>query len=308
MPNQRKADYQQTRNDARAVRGRTAALRPQYGSIRSGVQAYQTGQNNDNDSNTRIREGWKGIIDNPMRGPQTYREGYAPGEINQMKTGASDIVTAGRDRAARGINRQVAAQGMGNTGAGLRSVMSMEPGWTSKGIAARRDVDLDAAEAKRSDYWKGVDYNNQDYWKGQENQQRGLQGLDVFERGREGFNLDAFKTQGGLLNDEADLERIDLASFNPEMNATEGMYQPGFWGKLGGSFANSLGSGLGSGLASYATGGFGNIGKMIPGMGGGGGSIPGPNGAIRTGGFTPSLSGRTIDASGATTMPLRRGY
>ena len=245
MPNQRKADYQQTRNDARSIREGLQEYRPQYGSIRSGIQQYQTDRNNTAESYPTIRSGWTNEINEPFRPDQTYKEGYDPSTVQAMRTSQSDIVAGGRTRAANEINRQAAAQGMQNTGAAMRSVMAMEPTWTAKAQAGRRTADLDAAEAARLDYQKNQDRIASDYWKGREARQSGLQGLDTFERGRESFNRNSFLDQLTALNDETGTYNMDIASMYPELQAQQGMYKPGFWGQFGSSFANSLGSSLG---------------------------------------------------------------
>ena len=243
----RKTGYLSVANAAQDVRAGTAAMRPQYESNLGGIQAYQNYQQNENPSFPTIRQGWNSIISNPNRPVQNYQIGYSPETQQAMRTAGSDVVAGGRTRALQNINRQAAAQGMGSTGAAMRSAMSLEPTWTSKALDARRQADLDAAAQERSDYWKAQDANTGDYWKGQENLQYGLKGLDTAEQGRENFNLKSFDTERNALNDQAALFGYDIGSLNPETNALQGAYKPGFWGQLGSSFAGALGNTLGLG-------------------------------------------------------------
>lgn len=288
MPD-RKGSYLGVANAASGIRSQLAEYRPQYGSIRSGMQAYQTAQNNASDSYPGIRAGWNQLssdwqseADNSARPDQTYKEGYDPTTVNQMRTAQSDIVAGGRTRAANEINRQVNAQGMGATGAGIRSVMAMEPTWTAKSQAGRRTADIDAAEAARIDYQKNQDRIADDYWKGRAARQYALQGkastltgLNTFETGREAFNRNSFLDQLAALDAETGTYRTDVSTLYPEMGAYEGAYQPGFWGKFGSAFATSLGSSLGGGLGGGITGFGSKIGSA---------SAPGVNYGIGAGG------------------------
>jgi len=244
----RKSAYRRVSDAAAGIRTDLGNYRPQYGSIRGGIQAYQTDRNNTAESYPTIRSGWTNEINEPFRPDQTYKEGYDPATVQAMRTSQSDIVAGGRTRASNEINRQAAAQGMQNTGAAMRSVMAMEPTWTAKSQAGRRTADLDAAEAARLDYQKNQDRIASDYWNGRQARQQGLQGLDTFEQGREAFNRNSFRDQLQALNDETGTYNMDIATLNPEMKAYEGMYQPGFWGKLGSSFATGLGGGVGAAI------------------------------------------------------------
>lgn len=241
----RKKSYMNAANDARGIRtAMGSTYRPQYSSIRSGMQAYQTDRNNTAESYPTIRSGWTDLATNPMRPDQGYKAGYSPETVNQMRTAASDTVAGGRANAMRNINRQAAAQGMGNTGAAMRQVAALEPKWTSEAISARRGADLDAAEAERLDRQKNYDREAADYWAGIDAKQAALQGLDVFERGRESFNRNSWLDQLGALDAETGTYSTDLGALDAELEAYGGAYRPGGWsrfgGQLGGAFANRL--------------------------------------------------------------------
>jgi hypothetical protein len=194
----------------------------------------------------KLRSSFSGMIDDPSK------RGWSADTINKMHTRSADIGTGQKTSFMRNIGKNIAARGMGNTGAGIRSLQEFDEGQDARSRTAAREVDIGAAEAGRSDLWNA------------------MSGLSDVQRGEDAFQGNMLGMEGNTLNaigdTYGDQAQGQLATFAPEANAYETAYKPGFWGNLGSSLASSLGQSIGSGFGTFgmplgqagAAGGFQN--------------------------------------------------
>jgi hypothetical protein len=148
--------------------------------------------------------------------------GYSPETKGLMFGRQADALSGARATFGKENNRQVAAQGLSNTGQAMRNQMQYDTGYASNLRAAGRDVELADAEAKRSDTWNAINaYGN-----------------------AIGTYGDVGKMQLAGMGAEQDYWNSDVNAGQAYVNASlgeENANNAGFWG----SFKRSAGAGLG---------------------------------------------------------------
>lgn len=98
---------------------------------------------------------WAGYSDyfkNMMSDPSML--GYSPEVLNAMRGVSTGAITGAKRSAIADVDRQVAAQGMGNTGMGIRMAGNLGNQAMVQQREANRDIDLENAEAQKRDFWQ----------------------------------------------------------------------------------------------------------------------------------------------------------
>ena len=239
MPSERKSSYLDVAKGAQGIRAglggfrgalsdfRTGQIQPQ----RAAISAQRQAPRPDIDT---ARTAYKNIIDNPAA------RGFDAATLNKMRGVQSDVAAGQRGSYLKDMNRQVRAQGLGNTGAALRNQRQYTESAEPRLRAAFRDIDIENAKQGRGEYLEAV------------KAMPGIQGIE------DQYNSNMFQLENQVLGQEQNTYGLESSTYpmetqtlNPEMAAYQQAYKPGFWGQFGSSFANSLGSGL----AGFATGG-----------------------------------------------------
>jgi hypothetical protein len=250
---------QQTRGDIGKYRGeiggwRTGELQPQ----RAKIEAQRTAPRPDVEL---ARREYTNIINNPAA------RGYDAATLNRMRGVQSDVSAGQRGSYLKDMRRQVQAQGLGNTGTAIRNLNQYTEGNEARTRAAFRDIDIANAQQGRGEYLEAV---------------KSMPGLQSME---DAYNQNMFQLQNQVLGQEANAYQLQGATFpmetqtmQPELEATQGAYRPGFWGQLGSSLAQGIGSGVAGLISGGVSGGGFALGQRA-GMGGGGGGATGGMGS-----------------------------
>ena len=104
------------------------------------------------------------------------RQGYSPNDVNTMRGAATGALAGARRSTLQDVNRNIASQGMGRTGMGMRAAMNLGRDYASQQRQANNYIDIKNAEAKRSDFW-----NASDRWGRGISGQRETQGRGVLD-------------------------------------------------------------------------------------------------------------------------------
>ena len=94
------------------------------------------------------RERFEPMITDPTK------RGFSPEVIAKMKGQAAEPIAGARTSMQRALQRSIAAQGMGGTGAYNRAIMQSEPRFTEALRSSMRDIDIAAEQASREDLWR----------------------------------------------------------------------------------------------------------------------------------------------------------
>lgn len=264
----RKTDYSNIAKDAGNLRTEIAGFRDvtrdqrnKIAGFRGGIQDfrnYRLGPQAEKLENLRtaarpnmdkLASTYTGMIDDPSK------RGYDEATLQGMRGRALDVGTGTRTAFMDDQSQEIAAQGLGNTGAGLRGLAKFDLGHDKNQRAAMRDIDIAGAEAGRSDLRMALEGLN------------AVQGTeDKYQLGNLGLQNDQNKTELSSFDTEGrsyDLDQATLGSelgsynsqigtYDAEQNALAGKYQPGFWGKFGSAFAGAAGKFLGGGNISMS--------------------------------------------------------
>ena len=277
---QRKSSYLDVANQAKTTAGGAGKLRGEIGAFRTGyleperhkLETIRQGPRPDTEA---ARGYYRGILEDPGRGK------WSPETVRGMFSQTTEAGAGGRNAFLKEMNRQTRAAGMGATGANLRNLQTYDEGFEGRNRGSMRDIQI-ANELQAREAMKGA--------------AAGSAGIQEME---DRWNLANLAQQQELLgreqqtyNQQGATFGTELDSLNPQMQAYEGAYRPGFWGKLGSSFA----TGLGSGLAGLATGGVTGAGYNLGQRAMGGLMNRGGNAAARPT-LTPGVYGSTADWS-----------
>ena len=177
--------------------------------------------------------------------------GYDQSTVNSMFGRQADALSGARGAFQKSAGQQLAAQGLSNTGAGMRALMNYDTGYGANMRSAARDVELANAEAKRSDLWNAG--------QGAERVASGwgdIQGReDAWKNANAQLRAQALGMNQSALGGETDLQALASGQYGQMAGQLQQKNRPGFWGNLGSSLAQGFGSGLGQLLAGGPQGG-----------------------------------------------------
>jgi hypothetical protein len=122
---------------------------------------------------------FRGMMDDPSM------LGYSPDGMNAMRATAMGSLTGARKSTMQDVNRQIAAQGMGNTGMGIRSAERVGRDFMNQSRMLSNDVTLADEEARKRDFWQAAQGWGQ-----------GIQGQGGFQNQSRALNMQ--QPQGGF--------------------------------------------------------------------------------------------------------------
>jgi hypothetical protein len=102
------------------------------------------------DAITNYSDFFKGMVMDPTK------RGYSPETVNAMRANATGAVAGQKRSTETDVRKQIAASGMGNTSMATHMARRMGNDAASQMRTANRDVDLEQAEAQRSDLWNAT--------------------------------------------------------------------------------------------------------------------------------------------------------
>lgn len=82
--------------------------------------------------------------------------GLSPAIRSAMLSRQGEMIGAQQQRAGMDVNRRLAAQGMSNTGAGIRATMAMAPQFAGMQREAGRDIDIANEQMQREELFRSL--------------------------------------------------------------------------------------------------------------------------------------------------------
>jgi hypothetical protein len=82
--------------------------------------------------------------------------GLSPAIRSAMLARQGELISGQQQRAGMDINRRLAAQGMSNTGAGLRAMMAMAPQYAGMQRESARDIDIANEQMAREELFRSL--------------------------------------------------------------------------------------------------------------------------------------------------------
>jgi len=82
--------------------------------------------------------------------------GLSPAIRSAMLARQGELISGQQQRAGMDVNRRLAAQGMTNTGAGIRATMAMAPQFAGMQREGARDIDIANEQMKREELFKSM--------------------------------------------------------------------------------------------------------------------------------------------------------
>ena len=265
-----KQDFGQLNTDITNWRSKLDSMRPEYGAQRGALTDWRTNRlqpvTDQAGAYTQSIKDWR-TADRPDFNlvSQNYRDmitdpskrGFSDATTGKMFSRQADVLGGAKSQYENNVRRNIAATGMGSTGAGIRALQSYEPGFQSSLRSSMRDIDLENENLKRSELFKSMEglQGQQAYMDELQKSGLGLEGQGIGLQGqfldRENATFDQYLKN---LMGETSVVEGEGQNFDVQESALEQKNKPGFWSSLLkgalnsaiGGFTGGLGTGIGS--------------------------------------------------------------